>query len=630
MTKEEFIDEANKIHNHWYDYSEVVWVNKSNKVKIICPEHGPFLQKPYVHLKGSGCRQCGYVAARAKADYTARKIAREHTLQTKYGVDNPMKIEDVRTKRDADHFKKYGVKNPMQRKEVSERAQETNLDRYGATSYVGSPEGKERIKSTCRARYGADNFMKSEARLLVAEDMREKSRETQLERYGAEHYAKSEAYREKQRDYKAKEIATKTQNGTLHISGVESVVEQRLKARFGESNVKTQYSSDVYPFYCDFYIVSLDLYIELNIHWSHGGHPYGYGESDDLQVMSWQKKQNPYYENAIQTWTVRDVLKIDTVRANHLNYLMFWREDLWDFDLWMAMDCPVGRDYDALYSYLPIRTLQAKTDSYVIDLKLSNLSKVAKHYQDSVFYANEYRLWDENPVLSNIHASIPLQAFLYQNRYHYLRKLPDQLTDAELLRSFSISGVHRGYTIFDASLMLDFLKRYNIHSVYDPCAGWGERLLACSLQGCSYVGVDVNPALASGYDRLIHDYKCSNQILQIADSAEFCVKGRYDAIITCPPYGNTEIYSISGGEHRVDFDKWWDSVVQNLMANIDVKYFCVQTNQKYRSLFTASIEHAGFRFVEELTYSLNRSSHFTRKNGVNRKKEYESFLIYQK
>ena len=30
---------------------------------------------------------------------------------------------------------------------------------------------------------------------------------------------------------------------------------------------------DRYPFACDFYISSLDLFIECNYHWTHGGKP---------------------------------------------------------------------------------------------------------------------------------------------------------------------------------------------------------------------------------------------------------------------------------------------------------------------------------------------------------------------
>jgi len=53
-----FINEATLIHSNKYDYSKVVYINRRTKVVITCREHGPFLQLPYNHLKGSGCPLC--------------------------------------------------------------------------------------------------------------------------------------------------------------------------------------------------------------------------------------------------------------------------------------------------------------------------------------------------------------------------------------------------------------------------------------------------------------------------------------------------------------------------------------------------------------------------------------------
>lgn len=58
-TTEEFIEEANKVHNSKYDYSMVDYKKAKVKVKIICPIHGIFEQIPNSHLGGSGCPICG-------------------------------------------------------------------------------------------------------------------------------------------------------------------------------------------------------------------------------------------------------------------------------------------------------------------------------------------------------------------------------------------------------------------------------------------------------------------------------------------------------------------------------------------------------------------------------------------
>lgn len=58
ITEEQFIEQANKIHNNKYDYSLVNYVNSSKKVKIICPEHGIYKQSPGKHLAGQSCKKC--------------------------------------------------------------------------------------------------------------------------------------------------------------------------------------------------------------------------------------------------------------------------------------------------------------------------------------------------------------------------------------------------------------------------------------------------------------------------------------------------------------------------------------------------------------------------------------------
>lgn len=57
-TKEEFKDEANKVHKNKYDYSKVKYLGCFTKVCIVCKKHGEFWQSPARHIFGSGCKKC--------------------------------------------------------------------------------------------------------------------------------------------------------------------------------------------------------------------------------------------------------------------------------------------------------------------------------------------------------------------------------------------------------------------------------------------------------------------------------------------------------------------------------------------------------------------------------------------
>ena len=54
----EFIEKAKNVHGDKYNYSHVCYLTRETEVDIICPIHGSFKQKPFVHLRGSKCPKC--------------------------------------------------------------------------------------------------------------------------------------------------------------------------------------------------------------------------------------------------------------------------------------------------------------------------------------------------------------------------------------------------------------------------------------------------------------------------------------------------------------------------------------------------------------------------------------------
>jgi len=58
LTLEDFIEKAISVHGNKYDYSETNYTVSSAKVKIICKEHGVFEQAANSHLAGIGCAKC--------------------------------------------------------------------------------------------------------------------------------------------------------------------------------------------------------------------------------------------------------------------------------------------------------------------------------------------------------------------------------------------------------------------------------------------------------------------------------------------------------------------------------------------------------------------------------------------
>lgn len=58
LTLNQFIIRANSVHDNFYDYSNAIYINQDTKIKVICPTHGEFEQRPDHHLKGHECKLC--------------------------------------------------------------------------------------------------------------------------------------------------------------------------------------------------------------------------------------------------------------------------------------------------------------------------------------------------------------------------------------------------------------------------------------------------------------------------------------------------------------------------------------------------------------------------------------------
>ncbi|AYV75830.1 MAG: hypothetical protein Terrestrivirus3_99 [Terrestrivirus sp.] len=81
----EFINKAIKLHGEKYDYMDVVYIKARILVKIKCKYHNKsFEQMPFLHLRGSGCIECGSITkANKKRKTTERFIEQANKIHGK-------------------------------------------------------------------------------------------------------------------------------------------------------------------------------------------------------------------------------------------------------------------------------------------------------------------------------------------------------------------------------------------------------------------------------------------------------------------------------------------------------------------------------------------------------------------
>ena len=84
--EQSFKDKCKKIHNDKYDYSLVDYVDQSTKIKIICPDHGEFMQPPKLHIRGNGCKKCSDDRKKLNLEIFIKRSVKTHGDKYDYSL----------------------------------------------------------------------------------------------------------------------------------------------------------------------------------------------------------------------------------------------------------------------------------------------------------------------------------------------------------------------------------------------------------------------------------------------------------------------------------------------------------------------------------------------------------------
>jgi hypothetical protein len=294
----------------------------------------------------------------------------KETMIKQYGVENPKQCEEIKEKAKRTCLQNHGVEYPMQSAEIIAKSKCTNVIKYGYEQASQAESIKIKTEKTCELRYGGKSS-------LCSSKVREKAIDAMMNKYGVKHPLQSDKIKQKFintcinkygvknptqcKEILKKIIETKCINGTFNTSQTEIKLYDLLVAKFGEHDVLRQYKDLRYPFCCDFYIKSRDMFIELNAFWTHGGHWFNRNSPYDVEIVqAWLSENTEFYKKAVKNWTVSDANKRQASKNNHLNYIVFWSDTLDDAILWFTSGCPDGQDWEKEYSWLSENQKQTK------------------------------------------------------------------------------------------------------------------------------------------------------------------------------------------------------------------------------------------------------------------------------
>ena len=488
--------------------------------------------------------------------YNRATLKSKQTKKLRYGNENYNNIEKSKQTM-LNNIDENGL-NAIQRRQL--KIEQTNLEKYGVKCNWGSKDPKLNGSKTRLEKYGNICYFQSQ-------ECKDKIKD----QYGVEYYFQTKEYKENFKNeqwiknFQNKGIETKRENHTFNTSQPEEECYQLLLQKFGKENIIRQYKSKLYPFNCDFYIKSLDLYIECHFGWTHSpnkkGKPFKHSVEDIIDLQKLKSKNTKFYNNVIDTWTKRDPLKLQTFKKNKLNYKIFYSIEqflnwynnyLWNYNKKQILNICLKSQFPGTEKYEINHPIW---DCNVVN-KLSpkeawKNKKLLKKAVDNLFYI----------VNKSINKNKDLQ--LIKRVYNALKQNNYLLICREILKRFTIVKIAPKVTSFQPSIFEKIIKESNIDiskGIYVPMAGFG--------------------GIIEGAKKYYQKYKINAEIEAYDINKNFCnyfgwkqrdiLKQKIitdKIVIACPPFNNIEQWKGTPDNMYYDFHTWCKLIKEYIKAS---------------------------------------------------------------
>ena len=191
------------------------------------------------------------------------------------------------------------------------------------------------------------------------------------------------------------------------------------------------------------------------------------------------------------------------------------------------------------------------------------------------------------------------------------------------------------------------MRAFGARRVYDPCGGWGDRLVAALAADLEvYYARDVNPNVFIGYSEQVRSYPSKTRVITEYKQAEVDApaEGYFDLVLTSPPYWKVEKYAGELSSHRLypSFHAWLNGFMfpllghaqtalapgGHILLNVSDVYANHTTNTICRPLVEVAVER-GLTYLGAMGYGLGK-----RTNHRNTKSQQAGFgepiLVFRK
>lgn len=412
-------------------------------------------------------------------------------------------------------------------------------------------------------------------------ECREKAKQTSLERYGEIYPMRNiEVINKMKKAYLEKTgYIHQSHNPEVRSKVAKSVKNSKLEQRIEElfNNYKIGYIRH----YClsnpetncshefDFYLPKYKLLIDADGKFYHAylNDPNGKQSLDyydDIRVSLVPKDH--MFEVIVENneeWQIKKITdmlyKIDHGIFDYNSYLFEWCRSI-DFPYPEYTEKRLLTEWANLNKYENIK--------YIPTCRIGE--SIIKQYHKSIFdcrcgkSVSPKEAWYDDRLLKKV----------IKNRLIYV----NNVDPSKILRGFNVSKICPVVSMFNPILAKYLVNKYlsDFDEVFDPFSGFSGRMLGAVATGRKYIGQDANKAVVDESNQIIEFLKLNNAKVDNIDL--FNSSGKYQCMLTCPPYSNKEIYF--DDMKILSCDEWIDECLSRFKCNRYV--FVVDITEKYR------------------------------------------------
>ena len=192
---------------------------------------------------------------------------------------------------------------------------------------------------------------------------------------------------------------------------------------------------------------------------------------------------------------------------------------------------------------------------------------------------------------------------------------------SEIKRAIKFNPV----TIYSPIMTKSIVKELDCKTVFDPCIGWGGRMIGTTCLGDDYHYTGCEPFSKTflGLEKMANDLTITNQVKlyhsPVEDILSQLEDQRFDMCLTSPPYYDLEVYSHEDSQsikQYPSYDEWLNEFIKpiiDFVCSHVTKYSCwsvknIKTDKKYNLLDDVIQIHLDNGWLLDRQFSIKKNT----------------------